>query len=269
MKKEAKPFFINLLLLPLLSLGCSLGGTTIGASALLATTCNIPSDQTGTISGRWPVTPIPVAFHDGDFESTVELPALTGAMDTWNAFHTAASKINTLDYGTAATPRTSSANNPNQSGSLCAQSLIQSSKFTGNVVIYKMGRWPNSYPPTAIALTTFCSIAQSPYKRMYMAVMEINYQNFFVSGMKNPDLQSIVLHELGHLEGLDHSCAAGTKAGFPNCNDPNLNADYGSLAASMFPNFSFDATTGDGQQKRILGKNDQERANCLYGTSAK
>ena len=80
------------------------------------------------------------------------------------------------------------------------------------------------------------------------AVMELNYVNFFRSGMPVPDLQSLVTHELGHLLGLNHSCVGAGCNGAPS--------DY--INAIMFPSYN------PGSIKRALNSNDQGRANCLY-----
>lgn len=230
------------------------GGVTV------VKTCSIPADQTGTLSGRWPITPIPIAFAAGAFNSS-ETSAITAAADSWNQFFNAASNITTLNYGTSTAPNSSAVPDPSQTGSFCANGILQGSNYNGNVVLYKLSRWPASYPPTAIALTRFCSTTGSPYNRFNMAIIEFNYQDFFISGTKQPDMQSIILHELGHLHGLNHSCEGTTKTGTPNCNDPNLNPDY--QTASMYPAFGFDQN-GTGEQRRSLGTNDESRANCLY-----
>lgn len=233
------------------------------SSAVIAT-CNIPSDQSGTISGHWPVTPIPIAFHQGDFDAS-EMADMSAAAETWNTFFTASQKLTVIDTGGG--NRQSSSNNPSAAGSLCATGIVPTDQFIGNVVIYKLSRWPAAYAASAIALTSFCVLPAKPYPRMYMAVIEVNYQGFFVEGAKQPNLPSIMGHEKGHLLGLDHSCSGTTKAGSPNCSDPNLNPDYS--AAIMYPVFTFD-DAGVGQVKKTLGVNDQSRANCLYtGTAAK
>ncbi len=238
---------------------CTLYGTN--QSQPVVKTCLIPSDQSGTVSAHWTITPIPIALASGAFSSD-ETSAIATAAQSWNTFFTASKNINIINYGTDASNVTVSNNSdPNQSGGLCVQGILQNNQFSGNVVIYKMGTWPSAYPQTAIALTNFCTTPTTPYPQMYMAVIEVNYQQFFVNGQKVPDLQSILLHELGHLIGLNHSCEAFTKTGTPNCNDPNLNPDY--VVASMFPSFSFDSS-GQGQQRRSLGTDDEERANCLY-----
>lgn len=242
-------------------LGCSISSSSSGQ--MLIKTCNVPSDQSGTISGHWPKTPIPIAFHQGDFNPT-ETGQITAAIDTWNYFYSASIGIPTISYGSAGSPTLSTSQNPAQLGALCGQGVLSSGQFSGNIVIYKLGQWPTSYPTTAMALTSFCinSTNNGSYPNMYMAVIEVNYQNFFSAGNKIPDLQTIFLHELGHLLGLNHSCeATPTKAGVPNCNAPSLNPDYNS--AIMYPVFTFD-TSGAGQVKRTLGQNDESRANCLY-----
>jgi hypothetical protein len=222
--------------------------------------CNVPGDQTGTMAGHWPVLPIPIAFHQGDFDPN-ETSAMVAAADTWNKFYTASMNIQTLDYGDSASPKTSPINNPAQGGSVCAQGIMQGNSYLGNVAIFKDGRWPNNYGPSVMALTTICHIPAKPYPTYYMAIMEINYQSFFVQGTRIPDLQTIVLHELGHLHGLGHSCEVVSKPNVPNCADPNLNPDY--FAALMYYSFGFNPDN-TGEQKRDLRSNDQSRANCLY-----
>lgn len=240
--------------------GCALYNPS-SSTVNIVKTCNVPSDQSGTINGHWPITPIPIAFHQGDFDASTEQTPITKAADTWNQFYTASMNITTIDYGgSVASAKTTTTSDP-AGATLCNQGILQGTKFGGAVGIYKLGKWPTAYPASAMALTTFCYTQATPYRRIYMAVMELNYQNFFVSGQKIPDLQSIVLHEMGHLMGLDHSCSTVTKAGYPDCANSNIDPDY--LSASMYPVFGFDQS-GNGEVKQTLGTNDQSRANCLY-----
>lgn len=239
---------------------CSLGAGSSGAG--YTTTCNIPSDQNpGTISGHWTITPpIPIAVHSGDFNST-ENAAITSAANTWNAFFSYSKGENAINYGGTPGDATVSTTADSSQSGLCSNGITSGSAFSGNVVIYKLGSWPASYPSSAIALTSFCTTNATPYKSMYMALMEINYADFFVNGNKVPDLQSIVLHELGHVLGLNHSCEPTTTAGFPLCSESGINPDY--ISASMYPVFGFNSA-GQGQVKQSLGTDDEERVNCLY-----
>lgn len=250
----------SLLVLYLLS-GCTLYSGNTTAAQSFTNTCSISSDQSGTVSGHWRIDPIPIAFHSGDFSAT-ETAAIVAAATSWNNFFTASKGGKIFDFGNdPANPRTVSTPNTSQGGAFCAQGILQGNQFSGNVVIYKQGTWPSNYPSTAMALTSFCTSPSTTFPSMFMAIMEINFQGFFVQGTKLPDLQSITLHEFGHLLGLNHSCEAAQKNGTPLCSDPNINPDY--LTASMFPVFTFDQN-GNGQVKQTLGINDQYRANCLY-----
>jgi hypothetical protein len=186
------------------------------------------------------------------------MTAIVNAAATWNSFYGASLGMQALDYGSASSPNTS--NNPKPT-SVCSASIVKDGAFSGQVVIYKTTNWP--YSSEAIALTSFCPSPASPLPLMYQAIMEVNYKNFFISGKRQPDLQTIVLHEFGHLMGLSHSCESSAKTGIPNCNDASLNPDY--FTALMYPSFGFDSA-GTGEQKRNLRSNDQGRANCLYKT---
>ena len=71
----------------------------------------------------------------------------------------------------------------------------------------------------------------------------------------------IFIHELGHLAGLNHSCEAKDKDGFPNCTAANIKQEY--LFAVMFPIVVF-SNNIDGEKRRQLQSNDQGRMNCVY-----
>jgi hypothetical protein len=239
---------LRFVVLALLAFGCAQA-----TSAPVVTTCQLPSDQSGTLQGYWTLKPVPIAFHAGDWAAS-EMASMTTAADTWNQFYTSSQKFQIIDYGTANSPRTSSLSKPS---SPCTESII-GTQYSAPVVIYKDASWP--YGSSTIALTRFCTntTATTTLKPMTMAYIEVNYQNFFVSGQEVPDLQSIVLHELGHLNGLGHSCEVIGSTGIPDCSTSVPYTD-----AVMAPVFTFDSS-GNGQQKRSLTTNDEGRANCLY-----
>jgi hypothetical protein len=214
--------------------------------------CVLNDDQRSTLMGYWSVKPIPLAVQAVDF-SPSEVGAIEAAISTWNDFFQQSKGFrlylageNVLDVvstgGTRITKRT-----------VCTQQVVNSRGFTKHIMIYKVSsNW--SYGSSVIGLTSTCPLrtANSSYPTFFSALMEINYQNFFGTGLPVPDLQTIVLHELGHLLGLDHSC---TGAGCSDAPD-----DY--REAVMYPSIGFDGTQG--HTKRTLMLNDQHRANCLY-----
>lgn len=223
--------------------------------------CILPEDQAGSLAGRWPSSPIPVAVHEGDFDSS-EVGEIAAAASSWNSFFGKSKGLQILEFQNGSSSSVAKPLN------VCGQGIINNSgssaQFTGDVVIYKQEEWPYPNLSEVIALTSYCPVAATPLKRFYMAIMEINYENFFAGG-KQPDLQSIILHEFGHLLGLLHSCEGAAGNGIPGCNESGISGDY--LSAVMFPVIQFPDGV-NGEQRRALKTNDQGRANCLYGTGA-
>lgn len=226
-----------------------------GGSKIFLKDCILPDDQAGSLTGRWNTIPVPLAFQAGAF-SDAELTEMVRAAGTWNEFSEASLNVKMLDFGDETAPNTSSSAKP---GAICSQGILVGSAYSGSVVVYKQTAWP--YDARAMAITSLCTVDGSPFKKSYMAVMEINFEDFFVAGKIEPDLQTIVSHELGHLMGLKHSCNIGEETGIPSCADDGLDPDY--VSALMFPSFAADSS-GRGEVKRSLGTNDQGRANCLY-----
>ncbi|MBN22347.1 MAG: hypothetical protein CL678_13780 [Bdellovibrionaceae bacterium] len=225
--------------------------------------CVLPSDQSGTLEGRWlnnPAPPISVAFRTGHFNNE-EAAALVAAASTWNDFYQSVNNLQLLNTGSGGVNTTS----VNAADFSCASNL---STQGGAVPIYKyaasnaegLGDTANSWPydSEVIALTTYCPSAASPLDTFYNAVIEINYKNFFYAG-RVPDLESIFVHEFGHLIGVNHSCEGTASSGVPKCST-GLDVNY--LSAVMFPAVQFSGNTGI--PRRSLNSNDQGRANCLY-----
>src|SRR5438128_2366063 len=103
------------------------------------TSCNLPSDQAQSITGRWTSNPIFISFRDGQFNA-YEMSLVMDAADTWNSFFGTVNGIQIFDYGTRASPRVVTRDKPI---SLCSNSLVNTAgQFTGSVTIYKDTTWP-------------------------------------------------------------------------------------------------------------------------------
>ncbi len=214
--------------------------------------CVVNADQSGLFKGHWAARPVPLAVEAVDFSAS-ELVELQSAIGKWNTFFEASKGFKLYLSGSSSLTTVNSGGARITKATVCSQTIVTPSGFSNSIKIYKTrSGWP--YGSQVMALTSLCPITKpsAQFRQFVAAVVEINYQNYFVAGTPLPDLQSIVVHELGHILGLDHSCNGSGCTSAPD--------EYRS--AVMYPSLGFDGIYG--RVKREVSTNDQERANCLY-----
>lgn len=219
----------------------------------IVTECVLPEDQSGSLNGRWSNTPIPVAMHTGDFNSS-ERDAMQAAILAWNDFFQQSKGFPIFGFA-------GESSEPYSPGASCPAPQAPTGPYDRPIVAFKEAQnWP--FGTGAIGVTVFC-LASDPapngFPRINAAKIIINYKDYFLTNLQ-PDLKSIFVHELGHLLGMKHSCSNGGETGSPDCG-PGVNGDY--LLAVMNPNINFPDQT-HGEVKDFPRSNDQGRANCLY-----
>ncbi|MBI3555095.1 MAG: hypothetical protein HY074_02375 [Deltaproteobacteria bacterium] len=238
------------------------GKSSVNASGggAVVTACVLPVTEANTIQGHWATTPAKVSLHVGDFDPS-EVNAIQAGGASWNTFFQASKSFNMFDMGP---PGGGNISSNAQSTPTCGSGTLAD----GTVLYKRFSNWTHNAAAIAVTTTCFTPNNNGGLATIFNAIMEFNYVNFYVaSAGRFPDMQSIAVHELGHLLGLDHTCGP---LGRPNqakpftaCPDVNADPNNPVIATVMFPQVFFDPS-GAGEVKQILTADDQGRANCAY-----
>lgn len=219
--------------------------------------CDVPSDQTSSFRGKWAITPLPLAVVISEFDSDQRI-AIANAMNTWNAFASSSRGLIPLLTSSVEPIQEVSGTDPSDFASVCSSPQLQGGSYSAQIFLIADSSW-TSRSASIVALTTLCpeSGTASAKRGLRGGQIEVNVRDFFAAGKLQPDMESVILHEFGHLLGLDHSCSTGASA-LPLCADaPN---DY--LNAVMYPQIRFIGSNSI--QRRELNSNDRTRMGCLY-----
>lgn len=251
--------------------GCSAGKPNpahANGSVTNYTACFLPKDQgTGSLFGRWGSTPVSIVF-DRDFymaDNGEAVPALRAAVQTWNSWSRLKS-LNILSISNDGTGAGAGRDIPVTTD--CSQATITAAT-TDVVGIWKIrsgGEGKNKRDscsastggkllPDVIQANTEWTTANGV---IVGGSILLNFDGWNSPGRDSLDVESLFLHELGHILGLYHSCnnGNGDATAAPGCTAATTPIDY--ITAAMFPFLSI------GKIRRTLGQNDYNRINCLY-----
>jgi hypothetical protein len=238
------------------------------------TNCQLNPDQgKGSLQGAWGGLPVSLVF-DNDFYMTdggEAMPSLRRAADTWNGW---AALRSYTGFSISNDTTGISAGRMMPDISSCEQAAY-SSQITDVVGVWKIassGAHKNQRESCALTsdglpgrILPSGVQGQTDWITNGGAIIGssvlINFEEYNAPGKVQLDVESLLLHELGHVIGLLHSCNGssgssidGTSA--PSCFSGAASSFY--LEAVMFP--FLDAR----QIRRNLTQNEYDRINCLY-----
>jgi hypothetical protein len=244
------------------------------------TNCQIRSDQgTGSFQGSWAGLPIPLVL-DRDFYMTDEGEAVTplrNAAETWNAW----ARLRGMQaFRITSDVSGASGGRDIPEISSCVQAAYSSS-VTDVVGIWKIAthgfhkNQRDSCPRTADGKmgrilyyddATGAGVqGQTDWVmqsgRITGASILLNFEGYNAPGRQRIDVESLLLHELGHVLGLLHSCNGSTGDAIDGTSSPACGVApdaYTEAVAVMFPYLEV------AQERRDLKQNDFDRINCIY-----
>lgn len=225
----------------LVTAGCGNGLSQVGFEGLA---CGA-SDQYASYMNPMDSTQIQTLSIDSAF-SAEEINKIQAAVATWNAesrrsigrdiFRTI-----TLSLSASSVPQSNTdCNFPGSS-----QSAFSIVKVTSQETWTALG-FSTGNP----GVTLRCASGRDFTQKQVVLLNTVNMANF------TQIFESVILHELGHAIGLDHSCDPTNSgiSGFAGCGKAGTDASY--KEAVMFPYVSPNDT------RENLRRNDEERATC-------
>ena len=205
----------------------------------------LPQDQRGSFLGKVKSAPVSI-IADSDF-SGIEFNQIEKSVNQWNTQGVRFQSGSFFSLSTDKIPNGIRTANPRE----CSQHYGTENSFY-IVKESSLSRWASlQLLPTNPGATIRCGTST-----------EVSQQIIYVNGdphvMPKNQVMSVVLHELGHALGLDHSCAEGAGSeNFKGCG--GLSSDHPYHQAVMFP------ILNGNESKEILMPNDSIRTQCLYG----
>jgi hypothetical protein len=212
---------------------------------------------TRTSSGtplRWRADPVPFVISSGgsvtlpasERARALDVRAVRRAFQTWEAV--ALSKLRFTYRG------------------LVAPESVPDSQDGVNSVSF----FAAAIPPELIDTVAVTSVVYSDRSGqildadIYVNERDFRFSTFFAGD--RVDLESVILHEVGHLLGLDHTCGVAGEVA-PSCDDPALVADP-SRRTAIFGSVMF-PTRGPGEAlRRALTRDDELGVEFLYPAPA-
>ena len=267
-----------LLLLPLFACTVAPSSALNDGRVVNYTSCSLPADQgVGSLHGQWSSLPVSVVF-DKDYyvaDGGAAISSLRSAVGTWNSWaqlkgYAGAYSINNDGAGTTAgldIPQLTDCTQASYSASLSGTVGIWKITGAGYHANRRASCGTNSDGTPGKILANGVQgqtdwIIQSG--RIVGASILLNFADYNSPGQQAIDVESLLLHELGHVLGLLHSCNGSSGNSSDSTTAPACVVGGSIAVSSQYANAVMFPFLQVAQLRRNLTQNDLSRVNCLY-----
>jgi hypothetical protein len=262
------------LILPLMACTVAPSSALNNGRVVNYTSCALPKDQgVGSLHGAWSSLPVKLVL-DNDFyvaDGGAVLPSLRGSVQSWNTWATLrgfSGAYNLTNDGSGlAIPELTDCSQASYSASLPGTVGVWKIASAGFHANRRASCGTNSDGSPG-KLLSFGVQGQTDWiiqnGRITGASVLLNFEDYNSPGKQPIDVQSLLLHELGHVLGLLHSCNGSSGGSVDSTTAPACFTDGVLSAATEYTNAVMFPFLQVGQLRQSLTQNDYNRINCLY-----